>query len=205
MVIPGGYSRDMALVIDNAALLSIEWYPSDDDHPPVNVLGLHGPAGIVVSQAMADDIAALIGDVWTSSELDDAMGNHAPNIVTVTDLQTETGPKVSAPTGIFGLGATMSPSQVALVTRFTTALRGKSYTGRVYLPSPTEDMTAGSFANGALVDAATAFWQGLNDGLSDTSGGAASLGVISRKLELITPVTGISTNSRLDTQRRRNQ
>lgn len=100
------------------------------------------------------------------------------------------------------------PNNVALVTSFLTALRGRSYRGRTYLPGiPANALSDASTAGAAVVTAIAEAFAALSDvetitGLehvvaSHFTGGAP------RTTAVGTPVTGYRTGSILDSQRRR--
>lgn len=108
------------------------------------------------------------------------------------------------------LGGVAMPSSVALVISLRTAFRGRSYRGRIYHIGLTEtDVDGNQVLNARRVDL-EAGYNALKT--LQPAGGAASgtLGVLSyyankavRGVPLFTPVTTLSIDSYVDTQRRR--
>lgn len=127
-----------------------------------------------------------------------------------TSLASETAPSIILPIDTNPTGSNASgsvPNNVTLVTTFLTALRGRSYRGRVYTPGLAQDQmaTAVAFSDAtaaALTVAYAAIDTYLSPGfvhcvLSYQNSGAA------RTSAARTPITGYRTEVNVDSQRRR--
>jgi hypothetical protein len=128
-----------------------------------------------------------------------------------TDLTTVSSPvdDYVLPTPIIGTWTGgVVPANVAICATKYTAGRGRSYRGRMYLPGMPDSQVAGSYLTSAhlsIVNNNLAFL------LSYTVDGAVTpLVVVSRFHDLaprgtalVNPVTAITANTRVDSQRRR--
>lgn len=127
-----------------------------------------------------------------------------------TNLTTATSPSFVRPISSSQAGSLVSPSvpnNVAIVTTFQTALRGRSYRGRAYWPG----LSLGQLDDAVTIDPAEAAdidaeWELLNTQIppefthvvvSYQNGGVA------RTTAARTPVTSYRTEQFLDSQRRR--
>lgn len=101
----------------------------------------------------------------------------------------------------------VSPANVALVMSWRTGLTGRSRRGRSYIPGIPEENLSGNQAGSALITAflvnAGAYLVGLAaENFTPVVASFISNGV-ARASALLTPITGVLVNSRVDTQRRR--
>lgn len=149
---------------------------------------------------------------WWDTSMQSAMPTNLSLInVKLTDLSTVDGPVLDYGTGLPLAGLSVSPSlpnNVALVLTKRTALRGRSYRGRVYIPGMVEANVTANTVAGALVTAfITAF--GLIKSFSTTTEDWVQ-GVVSRYNDgnpritgVITPIVSFTSDGVIDSQRRR--
>jgi len=131
--------------------------------------------------------------------------------VKVTDLTTVSSPVVVSTLGLpvnGSVGGAALTNQVAMVMSFKTALRGRSFRGRNYIPSlpPADLASTTEWANTPLTNFAAAYSTGLSANvpavdthvvLSRFNGGAL------RSIGVATPVTVYIARAAIGTQRRR--
>lgn len=136
--------------------------------------------------------------------------------ITLTGATSTAQDSDSAPTDYNALtpaqnGAVSSdsiPNNVALVTSFLTALRGRSYRGRVYMPGlPANALSDAATVGSSLVTALAAAFAALSDvetitGLEHVVASHFTNGA-PRTTAVGTPVEAYRTGSTLDSQRRR--
>lgn len=131
--------------------------------------------------------------------------------IKITDLSTDSAPVLDYSTGLplaGAGGADALPNSIALVITKRTALRGRSYRGRIYHMGIGESNCASNQIVGAHV---TALLAAYNAALTITVGGTTwKMGVLSRQhnnivlLEgVITDVVSLSSDGFVDSQRRR--
>lgn len=131
--------------------------------------------------------------------------------VRATDLASQTGAVVNYGTGLPLAGTAVSPSlpnNVALVVTKRTALRGRSYRGRLYHPGLNEGQVTGNIVGPSSVATIVGLW---NNFLSlAVTGDEANMCVVSRYNNLAPRVTGVATlvtnltsDGFVDSQRRR--
>lgn len=157
-------------------------------------------------QNLVDDM-----EIWRQDELNPLLSNQLTSKQWYgTILTTSSSPTLIQPITVDTAGGVANvsvPNNVALVTTFQTALRGRSYRGRAYTPGVHTGMLASSTevgptaaalftsAYGAINGAIDADWQHIvisyqNNGVMRTTAAR-------------TPVNGYRTEVRLDSQRRR--
>lgn len=196
----------MALVVPSAWQARMTWGQGiAHRHPPMNVFGLVAPPGLFLTQTIVNDLTDVIEGAWTTTAMNGRyIAPLAPQLLEVTDIRTATGPQFEAAIAATATGSTdQLPSEVAVVTTLTTALRGRSFRGRFYWPAPAESqngadgLVSTTFADASeqILSAIGAFMEAITP--------EAGLGVISRLLSQINKVEGIETNRTWDTQRRR--
>lgn len=133
------------------------------------------------------------------------------NNIKCTDLSTQTGFVFQTSSGLPLAGTSASPSMpnnVAIVGTKRTALRGRSYRGRFYVPGLTEATVTDNTVSAPFVTAVLGWGNGM---LSTTiNGNLYTLGVLSRynggvarTQGVITDVTGFTCDGIIDSQRRR--
>lgn len=124
------------LVVANAAQLRLIWGLNTNVFAAINVLGVSKPAGITITQTLANTIGAAVRAALSSSGL-------AAELHTATSLNKVGLRDISAPnlTEFFDTGAAVPgtatgdvlPRQTALVVTLRTAKAGASFRGRVYI------------------------------------------------------------------------
>jgi hypothetical protein len=93
--------------------------------------------------------------------------------------------------------------QVAALVKLTTATRGRSYRGRVFLPFTAEGITASGALDNTTVTALQTGWDNLLSTLSSTF--TAKLVVASYRLQTAADVTAVLAERETGTQRKRQQ
>lgn len=98
-------------------------------------------------------------------------------------------------------GTTWNPANAELI-KLTTGLRGRSHRGRIFLPFVDAAAATDGVMNGAIVTSTTTSW---TDFQADLLAAVSPLSIVvaSYKLASAANITGISTESVLGTQRRR--
>lgn len=203
-----------ALVLANAAILRLIWANGGAPYA-VNVFGAINSGGTNVTQSAVNNIGAAIKGALTSSGVVGALGNTISlQTVTLRNINTPNQGElqdVTAPvTGTSAAG--LLPPQTALCVTLRTALAGRSYRGRCYLPGFAEDCNdVGGTASAAVGAAAATFVNAIATAMSAQS---LPMAVLSRtvydeegnvvRLGFATPVTlAVTRNLVWDTQRRR--
>lgn len=173
--------------------------------PWVNTYGLVADGAFLIDQSVAQEIGDAV--VGFYGQFQSFLGfGWAISGVEVRDLRTATSPSwdtVQAGfTGTAG-GDALSP-QTALVASHRTGLRGKSYNGRTYLGGFTEQSNAGDGSIGATTQTAVLNSFALfKADLATITGGGLELAVLSRLLEVATPITSTTVDDEWDRQNRR--
>lgn len=173
----------------------------------VNVLHVVPETLGVFDQAYVDDLATALGDAFTASDyIGDVSDDVFIDKITVKDHRVEPFPVLEGSVFVGGgASGTVMPAESAIVTTLRTALGGRSGRGRIYnagLTIASVNSTGDVVANTALH--ATAFWQAVQTswlGLDN----AAQLAVYSRKLNEANLVTGMFSDAKWDTQRKRGE
>lgn len=176
-----------------------------------NVLHANIGGAAVVNQAMATTIAGHVGAAHGSSGLN----GFQPTTVTldrvdIRDVRTANQPLLSGAVGSAGTSAAeLLPRGNALVVTARTALAGRSFRGRTYIPGLDEVSSgADGRASAAATAATTDFLTDLNTAMTSEGWplGVASLfnAGVRRDPGIITNVTGfVSRNGIFDRQWRR--
>jgi hypothetical protein len=205
------------LVIPNAAQVYLHWI--NTGKPFTNVLGAQKPAGVAITQALANSLGAAIKASLTSSGLVTHLGGAVGlETVGVRDISQEGMPEYidAGPTITGGSVGEPLPGQIALVVSVGTERSGAKYRGRVYVGGFTEtDNDASGQATQAAATAAQSFIQAVSDAM-DNQG--LIFAVLSRPVQaktipavtiaarsgFATPALSLQVNNLLwDTQRRR--
>lgn len=179
--------------------------------PAANVLGLHINPGGVVDQTTATEIATQIRAAFLAAGCASyqSAGTHLTD-VGVRDLRVANMPEwrgVITPT-VGTDNAEPLPISTALVVTLRTALAGKRYRGRVYLPldgGGAWDGAAQAYVTPAS-QSGTSFIGNIRTNLANSAilSGNFQLAVISRWYKLSTLVTGQQVRSSINgTQRGR--
>lgn len=158
---------------------------------------VNGVAGLL--ETFYTDIAGQMpaGTIWQPAE-------RVTSVSEPPTIYTPATPPAPVP-GNPGSGA--AAPQLAACVSWRTSKAGSRYRGRTYLGP----MASGTMdANGKFTAAVAAVLQSAAAALLtgipalDIGGGAAFLGVYSRKYATIETITGVVVNTTVDTQRRRN-
>jgi hypothetical protein len=161
------------------------------------------------NSARATAIATAVVGTWFATDKTAFHGGWALSEVIVTDLAISTGVQVVYTTGlpISGTGSgAPAGAQACPVTTLYTALRGRSYRGRVFWPGLRDvlvDSASGSSLTASGQSGFDAVTADLQTAITGVGSGSISLGVASNLLATVTPVTGWKTRAYLGTQRRR--
>lgn len=192
------------LVIPNTVRANLVWSLTGAEYA-VNVIHYVVPSGQIVSGATATDLAADIGNAFGAGALDSWISDEVVlSRVSVRDLRSANQPEYSAVLNAGGLSATAPlPLQTSLVATFRTALAGRSYRGRFYMPGWSEgaNVSAGVCDIAAAADLETFLTAIANP---TVQGNLWALGVMSPTLGVTNLVTSIEVRDVVwDTQRRR--
>lgn len=151
-------------------------------------------------------------DHWATSVMIDLGDGLVLTGTRALDLSSATGPVAEHTQSLNGsiTDSPELPQNCAFAIKFTTAQRGRSFRGRIYLPGIT---TARQVSTGILsTSAADAFLEDVTGAIGDIATEASCEHVVvsrftggsPRVTGVATPVTGISyTDTNLDSQRRR--
>lgn len=203
-----------SLVVNNAALLRLIWTLNGNPYA-VNVFGAVNSGGSAATQAACNALGTAIKNALTSTA-------HVGNLSSTVALQRVMLRNISIPNQIeyqdaaspvVGTSsAVLLPPQTSLCVTLRTALAGRSYRGRTYLPGFHEDSnSAGGTIGSASADAAVAFVTAIITAMAAQS---LPMAIVSRpqyneagtltRAGFATPVT-VAVNRDLvwDTQRRR--
>lgn len=192
------------LVIPGTVRVNLVWTRSGAEYA-VNVLHYLVPSGQVVTGATATDLAADIGNAFGASTLDNWIENAvALSRVSVRDIRTANLPEFNASLTAGGLSVSDPlPLGVALCATFRTALAGRRFRGRFYMPGWAENAnTSSGVADvGAVADLETFL---TNISSPTVEGNLWTLGVMSQAEVETNPVIAIECRDAVwDTQRRR--
>lgn len=175
-----------------------------------NVIHYEKSASWTAAQLL--ELCALVKTAYVAG-LHFRMSNQLSLIeIKATDLSTQTGPSVTYTTGLPDVGAKVSaslPNNVAIVITKRTALRGRSFRGRIYHPGLTEgDVTGNIVASGELASIIGNWTSLLTGNLSGPI--PYDMVVVSRQNNgailttgVTTPITNLSSDGSVDSQRRR--
>lgn len=168
------------IVIPSTLRIRLIWQLNSQDWAQ-NVLHASIGAGPAVDQAMADTIASHAGGAHTSSGLAVLQPTSVTlDRVIIRDLRQANRAPIPSAIGSAGTATgNLLPLGVGLVCTLRTALAGKSFTGRSYIPGFSEDANeALGVASPAAQAAAQAFIGDLNTSMT---GSGWPLGVASLK------------------------
>lgn len=200
------------LIVPDAAQMRLVWAQSGTLYA-LNVLGVHNPTNIAITQALTNTLGSAIKAGFASSGHNSNCGTTITLVnVGLRDIRTGNAAEFldsgGAVAGISAIDAL--PPQVALVITLRTAQAGRSFRGRVYLCGFTEGKNdPGGVVAAAIPPLAVGFIQSIQNALQAN---ALNLGVIHRPTEaplpvttgFCTPVTSIVCRDAVwDTQRRR--
>lgn len=180
-----------------------------------NILHYKDTAGVshdYTNQDVADELATAVASFWNTAGTGGAATTRShydtgqPATVYARNLNKD-NIEASAPTGAGAGSATAQqlPAECSVVCTLGTAIAGKSYRGRVYLPPPSEDVNnVGVVLAAYLTDVKAAFDTWLRSSTGNNLQTAdLDLCVYSRKLDVATLVTSTRMNNTFDSQRGR--
>lgn len=171
----------------------------------------HAKAGIAWSESSLTDLAETFKDWFIADGKGIMSSNTALSKIVCKDLASKSGPAIEYQTGL-PISGTISniqacPLNVTAAVSFGTALRGRSYRGRVFQIG----LNVGQIADNALNSQYRAELISVYASLvSAVSTGGWDLAVVSRYTNkaprstgVATPITSVSVENALDSQRRR--
>lgn len=149
--------------------------------------------------------------LWWDTDIDILVSADLSLVNTIaTDLDSETGPRVEESTGLPIAGIPVSPAlpnNIALVAKWTTESRGRSFRGRSYFAGLREDVVTNNTIQAALLTSWEAACSSL---IADIATEGWTLVVASlfednapRAEGITTAITGVSIDSTVASQRRR--
>lgn len=149
--------------------------------------------------------------VWFNASLKPNTGAHASLVLIVgTDQTTGISPRLEYTTSLPIVGTAVGdalPNNVTCAASWRTANRGRSYRGRTFHVGPTRDMVAGSAltvgAQTALQTAFAALLTAINDAEHQLCVVSRYTNHAPRAVGVSTPITSITIDSTMDSQRRR--
>lgn len=176
-----------------------------------NVLHANIGAGAVVDQAMANTIAGHAGTAHSGSGLNALQPTTITlDRVDIRDVRTPNQPLLSGNVGSAGTSAAeLLPRGNALVVTARTALAGKSFRGRTYVPGLDETTSgADGRATAAATTATVDFLDQFNTAMTGSGWPLGVASLFSEKVRrpegIITNITGfVSRNGIFDRQWRR--
>lgn len=149
-------------------------------------------------------------DWWAADGKGYASSAVKPTLIVAASLQDATAPTVEASLDADPVGTRTSPAMpmnVTVAVGLRTALRGRSYRGRIYHVGLTEDMIAFSVLLPVYVTDLVANYNALRATLAPYGFALAVLsrvnGGVRRTVGVSTPVESITVDAFLDSQRRR--
>lgn len=178
------------LQVDNGGLLRLIWSVSGEPYA-VNVMAFSGTASQPPTTAIATTVAAAIATGYTNSALN---AQHS-TLVTLSSIglrSINVANQAEVPATVAGAAGTSStpmlPQQVAAVVTVRTALAGRRFRGRVYLPGWAQIAGASSSAfTTAAGTAALSFISTVGNALFTSN---YTLSVLSRPVfQEVTPPT----------------
>ncbi len=192
--------------IPNAA--SLEYIYQWDGQICENVLTYRLPQAI--SQDSLQDLTTA-AIAWWNTNLKPLINNSVALLaVKATDLTTSTGPVVEDTTGLAIAGTSTGnpvPNNVTVAIKLITANRGRSFRGRVYHVGLSQTAVTNNTVSLTVRNNIRNAWLAAKE-LSSNPGWTLCVGSrysdnAPRITGLATPVTDISVNSVVDSQRRR--
>lgn len=159
----------------------------------------------------AEDLAAALKAWWVTNMRVWAVPSLSLVQIRITDQEDQHGFVVNYGTGLPSAGSDTGdgmPGNVALVMTKRTNHRGRSYRGRIYTFGFAEDQVAGNTVSPTITSAFTTAFNLLQ---SLDVGGVVWVHVVVSRVEagdpreigMYTPVTSITTDGQVDSQRRR--
>lgn len=179
------------LVVPSAALLRLVWNMGASPYA-VNVIGARKTSPAAITQSQANSLGAAVGASFTSSGL--AAQVHSGVSLTSVGIRDISAPSlpelVAAMAAVPGANAgNMLPPQIAFCVTLRTALAGRSFRGRVYLPGFTVggNTTSGG-ATATVSTACLAFVNGIDSAMAANGLDLAIVSRLRSTSELVTLV-----------------
>ena len=169
-----------AVVVTNAGFCRLIWTQGGVPYA-VNVLGIQNTATVTITQTLTNTVGTAIKASLASSQLNAQLGpTIALSQIGLRSIHVANQPEFldsGSPAPGTATGDVLPP-QVSLCVTLRTALAGRSFRGRVFLPGFAESANgAAGAANAAVGTAAAAFLNAVNNNLS-TSG--LQMAIVSR-------------------------
>jgi len=182
-------------------------------NPIITVLHFAKAGGGDFSASDCAALAGIVATAWPFFMLPVMSNQYSFISAKVTDQSDEFGPSstVSAFPPVFGAQTSPGlPGHTTLVMTHRTALRGRSFRGRTYMPGLTEDGVVGNTVEAAR---SLALGTAFNDFMADVTGAGYVFVIASRYTGNAPRVTGLATpvtssgfrDNIVDSQRRRSQ
>jgi hypothetical protein len=192
-----------SLVVPGAVQVRLHWTMNGAD--AYNVIGGSVGGGFANSQAVADALDAAIKGHLTSTGLAALLAATTSLVsVGIRDIRVANEAEfVGSNAAVPGTGGgNPLPNEVAATVTLRTARAGKSFRGRMYFGGfIVGENTGTGQISAALNTTLVSFVQAMNN---DMSAQGITPAIVSRKLLVATPVTGVITRDTLwDSQRRR--
>lgn len=151
---------------------------------------------IALFSAIYANMKGLMADTWTLDSIQ------------CTDIRTSTGAQIlyPSPQSCAGNQGAGLPGSVAGVISLKTALRGRSYRGRVYMTALAESLVTGNTILSSWTSGMVTFWAGIivSEALPfDLAVCSRWENGVKRATGIVTPVASIEVDARVDSQRRR--
>lgn len=189
-------------------VVKLELFIRQDLQEVENVLHWQMPATPTISTL--DALASDVQDWWDTGIKPITPTNARLIAIKATSLNSQTAPSVEYVTGMPIVGTSAQdamPNNVTIAIRFLTALRGRSFRGRLFHIGVTRNNVDDNEILQAYADALEAVYGAL---LIPAAFGSAELvvasrvsGGVERTLGVATTITGVTVNRTLDSQRRR--
>lgn len=185
--------------IPNVARVVCTGHDISDNRTNVMTFAMHFPPGGTAAELItaAGAYDAFLHDL--SAHTNDEV---QWDVITLTDLNSSTGPQVNVTTTRGGSGGAYPPGSAVVVETKSTS-RGRSFNGRFFLPTPGSDVTAASGVVGATtIGGVTTAWTNLETALAALTPTSYPV-VVSRKLHVGTQITAVIVRPEIGRVRRR--
>lgn len=193
-----------SLVVPSAVLVKVTWAIGGVPFA-LEVFGARKAGAVTVNQALADALFASVKSQGGVTGLMAAIGTTVSlHRVSVRDISSPNLPEFDgAGAALPGAAAgNLLPLQIASCVTMKTALAGKPFRGRTYIPGFTVgSVTAGGNQAANIGSLSVGFVNGIKDAMTANS---LTLAIVSRKLLSTEVVTLVQSRSDIwETQRRR--
>lgn len=187
------------VAIPGACKVEVVGHDNFDGRPIVNVL--HASCGTSPSPSLLTSIGVAYNTVYTAHQ-SFFPDTYTCDEVIVTDLNSSSGPQVTVGVALAGSGGDAVPAECGVIELYS-ALRGRSYRGRIYIPiaNNVTFVDGGGTTSGwqtaalSFIGALATAWTGVGSGVG--------LVVASRKLSTWQAVSTVGARVLLGWIRRR--